>query len=66
MDTTKQPQDQTPPTAKGRTPDGNAAPVDPVSLKTLAVTLSTLVAQKSKNPHLSAAAKFISTSLSRP
>lgn len=38
----------------------------PEMLKTLAVGLSNLVASRSRNPHVRTAARFISTSLSRP
>lgn len=66
MTTTNNEHNKKTPMAKGQTPDRGGAPIDPEELKTLAVSLSNLVANRSKNPHVSAAARFISTTLSRP
>ena len=44
----------------------DAAPISPEALKTLALSLSNLVANRSRNPHVSSAARFISTTLGRP
>ncbi len=56
---------QKPPT-KEQNPGRDAAAMDPEMLKTLAVGLSNLVASRSRHPSVRAAAKLISTSLSRP
>ena len=41
-------------------------PIEPEALRALALSLSNLVAHRSRNPRVSAAAKFISNTLNRP
>jgi len=66
MTTTDNESNQKTTMGKGQTPDPSAASIEPEALKTLALSLSKLVANRSKNPHVSAAARFISTTLSQP